>query len=83
MRRGWLVACACLLGVFAAALVTSLGLRPEAVARLMREIGFRPNEAEPGWLWRGRERPRKPARRETGSAAFAALAGLGSAPPRG
>jgi hypothetical protein len=29
------------------------------------------------------ERPRKPARRETGSAAFAALAGLGSAPPRG
>jgi ATP-dependent RNA helicase SUPV3L1/SUV3 len=66
-----------------AALVTSLGLRPEAVARLMREIGFRPNEAEPGWLWRGRERRRKDARREAGSTAFAALAGLGSASPRG
>jgi ATP-dependent RNA helicase SUPV3L1/SUV3 len=65
------------------ALVTSLGLQPAAAARLMRDIGFRPNEATPGWLWRGRERrPRRPMR-EAGSTAFAALAGLRSGPSRG
>ena len=36
------------------ALVTSLGLQPQAVARLMRDIGFRPNQGEAGWVWRGR-----------------------------
>jgi ATP-dependent RNA helicase SUPV3L1/SUV3 len=65
------------------ALATSLGLRDETVARLMRDIGFRPNEAAPGWQWRGRERRRKPRGREAGSGAFAALAGLGSGPPGG
>jgi ATP-dependent RNA helicase SUPV3L1/SUV3 len=60
-----------------AALVTSLGLLPETVAKLMRDIGFRPNEAAPGWIWRGRERRRRPRAPETpGSSHFAALAGL-------
>jgi ATP-dependent RNA helicase SUPV3L1/SUV3 len=60
-----------------AALVTSLGLLPEAVAKLMRDIGFRPNEAAPGWIWRGRERRRRPRVPEApGSNHFAALAGL-------
>ncbi|MEA3014188.1 MAG: ATP-dependent helicase [Sphingomonadales bacterium] len=60
-----------------AALVISLGLLPETVARLMRDIGFRPNEAAPGWIWRGRERRRRPRAPETpGSNHFAALAGL-------
>src|SRR5206468_10464099 len=36
------------------ALVTSLGLQPAAVAKLMREIGFHPNEEVAGWVWRGR-----------------------------
>jgi ATP-dependent RNA helicase SUPV3L1/SUV3 len=59
------------------ALVTSLGLLPETVAKLMRDIGFRPNEAAPGWIWRGRERRRRPRAPETpGSNHFAALAGL-------
>ena len=47
------------------ALVTSLGPAAETVARLMRDIGFRPSEAAPGWIWRGRERRRPPRRRET------------------
>ena len=56
-------------------LVTSLGLKPEAVARLMRDIGFRPDAGEAGWAWRGRGRRGKaPERRE--SPHFAALAGL-------
>ncbi|MGQ0588896.1 MAG: helicase-related protein, partial [Sphingosinicella sp.] len=33
------------------ALVTSLGLQPETVAKLMREIGFKPGEGEPAWVW--------------------------------
>jgi ATP-dependent RNA helicase SUPV3L1/SUV3 len=58
------------------ALATSLGLKPEAVVRLMKDLGFRPGE-QAGWVWRGRERRRgKPADRPT-SHAFAALAGLG------
>ena len=56
-------------------LVTSLGLQPQAVARLMRDIGFRPSEGEAGWVWRGRGRP-KPQPRRDGGHAFAALAGL-------
>jgi ATP-dependent RNA helicase SUPV3L1/SUV3 len=58
------------------ALATSLGLQPQAVARLMRDLGFRPAANEAGWLWRGRkqERPAPPPPRS--SNAFAALAGL-------
>jgi len=58
------------------ALVTSLGLQPEAVARLMREIGFHPTEEVAGWVWRGRERRRRPRAPEKDSHAFAALAAL-------
>jgi ATP-dependent RNA helicase SUPV3L1/SUV3 len=57
------------------ALATSLGLQPQAVARLMKEIGFRPGEGEGAWIWRGRGRPR-PERRADPSHAFAALAEL-------
>jgi ATP-dependent RNA helicase SUPV3L1/SUV3 len=57
------------------ALVTSLGLRPEAVARLMRDIGFRPDGEASGWVWHGRGR-RRPSPEQGGSPAFAALAGL-------
>ncbi len=57
------------------ALVTSLGLQPPAVARLMRDIGFHPSSGEAGWVWKGRarrsERPKVPAH-----SAFAALAGM-------
>jgi ATP-dependent RNA helicase SUPV3L1/SUV3 len=59
-----------------AALVTSLGLLPEAVAKLMRDIGFRPSGEEAGWIWRGRERRRRPRETEAESPHFAALAGL-------
>jgi ATP-dependent RNA helicase SUPV3L1/SUV3 len=59
-----------------AALVVSLGLERAAVAKLMRDIGFLPAEAAPFWVWRGRERRRRPRPPETGSAAFAPLAAL-------
>jgi ATP-dependent RNA helicase SUPV3L1/SUV3 len=59
------------------ALATSLGLQPQSVARLMRDLGFRPAAEEGAWVWRG---PNRPRRREGGPAdpshAFAALAGL-------
>jgi hypothetical protein len=58
------------------ALVTSLGLAPEAVAKLLRDIGFRESEAAPYWVWRGRERRRRPRVPEKTSTHFAALAGL-------
>jgi ATP-dependent RNA helicase SUPV3L1/SUV3 len=58
------------------ALVTSLGLLPETVAKLMRDIGFRPSEAAPYWVWRGRDRRRRPRTPEKTSIHFAALAGL-------
>ena len=58
------------------ALVTSLGLQPEAVAKLMADIGFRPSEGEAGWAWKGRERRRRERPGERRSHAFAALAGL-------
>jgi len=58
------------------ALVTSLGLQPEAVAKLMRDIGFRPAEEASGWVWRGRERRRPRAAADTNASAFAALAAL-------
>jgi ATP-dependent RNA helicase SUPV3L1/SUV3 len=58
------------------AFVTSLGLLPETVAKLMRDIGFRPTEAAPFWIWRGRERWRQPRAPERTSTHFAALAAL-------
>jgi ATP-dependent RNA helicase SUPV3L1/SUV3 len=57
------------------ALATSLGLQPQAIARLMRDLGFRPAQSEAGWIWRGRER-RPPERTAGPPNAFAALAGL-------
>jgi ATP-dependent RNA helicase SUPV3L1/SUV3 len=55
-------------------LVTSLGLVPDSVARLMRDLGFRADSTEAGWKWRGRRRKRaEPGAR---SHAFAALAEL-------
>jgi ATP-dependent RNA helicase SUPV3L1/SUV3 len=57
------------------ALVTSLGLQPQALARLLKEVGFRPSEGEAGWVWRGK-RPERPERPANPSHAFAALAGL-------
>ena len=56
------------------ALATSLGLLPQAVARLMRDIGFRPSEGEAGWVWKGRGQRRAAAAAPSG--AFAALAEL-------
>jgi ATP-dependent RNA helicase SUPV3L1/SUV3 len=56
------------------ALVTSLGLAPEALSRLMREVGFRTQGEERAWVWRGRERRRSPAARV--SPHWAALAEL-------
>jgi ATP-dependent RNA helicase SUPV3L1/SUV3 len=61
------------------ALVTSLGLQPQALARLMRDIGFRPAEGEAAWVWRGRGRRRRAAV-ERGSHAFAALEPLRGQP---
>jgi ATP-dependent RNA helicase SUPV3L1/SUV3 len=58
------------------ALATSLGLQPQAVAKLMRDLGFRPSEGGQAWVWRGRaRRPEAPRKPETANA-FAALAGL-------
>lgn len=57
------------------ALATSLGLRHETIARLMKEVGFRPTATEAGWIWRGRA-PRRQPRPAPTSHAFAALAGL-------
>ncbi len=58
-----------------AALATSLGLRPEAVARLMRDLGFRRREDQDGWVWRGwAPRRSRPARQS--SSVFAALSEL-------
>jgi ATP-dependent RNA helicase SUPV3L1/SUV3 len=62
-------------------LSTSLGLRPPAVARLMRQLGFARSEDREGavaWTWRGR---RDPAPRPAPSApragnAFGSLAAL-------
>ena len=59
-----------------AALVTSLGLQPAAVAKLMRDIGFHPNGEVAGWIWRGRERRRQPRTPQKETHAFAALAAL-------
>ena len=61
-------------------LATSVGLAPEAVARLMRDLGFRPGEGDAPWVWRGPKR-RRPEGRAVPANAFAALAGLRA--PRG
>jgi ATP-dependent RNA helicase SUPV3L1/SUV3 len=61
-------------------LATSLGLAPQSVARLMKDLGFRPGDAEAPWVWRGHKR-RRPEQRSDPSHAFAALAGLRA--PRG
>ena len=55
------------------ALVTSVGLGEEAVARLMAEVGFA--KAGDAWRWRGR-RGQRPDRRSVPSHAFAELAKL-------
>ncbi|MEA3018386.1 MAG: ATP-dependent helicase [Sphingomonadales bacterium] len=57
-------------------LVTSLGLQPAALARLMRELGFRQAEGATGWTWRGRARRRAQRAPEDPSHAFAALSAL-------
>jgi ATP-dependent RNA helicase SUPV3L1/SUV3 len=57
------------------ALATSLGLAAPAVARLMRDLGFRPSDGEAHWVWRGQTR-RRDEREGQPSHAFAALAEL-------
>ena len=59
------------------ALATSLGLQPQSLARLMRDLGFRPAESEAKWIWRGRARPKRSDQSPL-SPAFAALAELRS-----
>ena len=63
------------------ALVTSLGLEPRAVARLMGDIGFRADDSDAGWTWRGRCRRRGSP--EKSSYAFAALEQLKGVTKRG
>ncbi|MGZ8351262.1 MAG: hypothetical protein ACXWU2_14630 [Allosphingosinicella sp.] len=65
------------------ALVTSLGLLPQSLARLMRDIGFRPDSGDAGWVWRGRSRRRRDMAETGGSHAFAALAKLRARPGSG
>ena len=60
--------------VLGEALATSLGLQPQAVARLMRDLGFRPAANDLGWVWKGA--PRQPERKADPGHAFAALAKL-------
>jgi ATP-dependent RNA helicase SUPV3L1/SUV3 len=54
------------------ALVTSLGLQPSAVAKLMRDLGFRAPDGDGDWVWRGRTRRRREEPVDPGHA-FAAL----------
>jgi ATP-dependent RNA helicase SUPV3L1/SUV3 len=58
------------------ALVTSLGLQPQAVGKLMRDLGFRATDGDQAWVWRGQARPREERRSAEPSNPFAALAGL-------
>jgi ATP-dependent RNA helicase SUPV3L1/SUV3 len=59
------------------ALATSVGLQPQAVAKLMRDLGFRTPEAGGEWVWRGPNRARRSHERPAdASHAFSALAGL-------
>jgi len=56
-------------------LATSLGLQPQAIARLLKDVGFRPTSGQAGWVWKGRARA-APERKADPGHAFAALAGL-------
>ena len=56
-------------------LATSIGLQPPAIARLLKDVGFRPSNGEAGWVWKGRMRA-TPEHKADPSHAFAALAGL-------
>ncbi|HEX8366848.1 MAG TPA: helicase-related protein [Allosphingosinicella sp.] len=58
------------------ALVTSLGLQPAGLARLMRDLGFRRADETAPWTWRGRGRRRVQKAPEDPSHAFAALSAL-------
>jgi ATP-dependent RNA helicase SUPV3L1/SUV3 len=58
-----------------AVLATSLGLQPQAVARLLKDIGFRQSAGDAGWVWRGKSRRRETPPSDP-SHAFAALAEL-------
>jgi ATP-dependent RNA helicase SUPV3L1/SUV3 len=58
------------------ALATSLGLQPEAVAKLMRDLGFRSTGGEQAWVWRGKARRQPPQGKPNPGNAFAALAEL-------
>ncbi|MEP9403012.1 helicase-related protein [Sphingomonas silueang] len=65
------------------ALATSIGLKPETIARLMAALGFRPAapvDAVPQWRWRGTRRPTpatpQPQRVARPGNAFGALADL-------
>jgi ATP-dependent RNA helicase SUPV3L1/SUV3 len=60
------------------ALATSIGLKPETLAKLMAQLGFSPappDEGQPRWRWRGRA-PRVKAPPVVPSGAFAGLAEL-------
>jgi ATP-dependent RNA helicase SUPV3L1/SUV3 len=58
-------------------LVTSLGLQPQALGKLMRDIGFREAANEVGWIWRGQERGgRRDERKPERENAFSVLAEL-------
>ena len=57
-------------------LITSLGLQPPAVAKLMRDLGFRATASEAGWAFKGQGRRPGPERPANPRNAFAALAGL-------
>ncbi|QPQ54565.1 helicase [Allosphingosinicella flava] len=58
------------------ALATSLGLQPQTVAKLMRDIGFRPAASAVGWIWRGRMREKEFEKTLDSASPFAALANL-------
>lgn len=61
------------------ALATSIGLKPETIARLMAQLGFRTAKARDGalqrWIWQGLVPVAKPRAAPTDNA-FAVLAGL-------
>ncbi|HEY7809944.1 MAG TPA: helicase-related protein [Allosphingosinicella sp.] len=57
-------------------LITSLGLQPPAVAKLMRDLGFRATTNEAGWAFKGQGRRPSSERQADPRNAFAALAGL-------
>jgi len=59
-------------------LVTSLGLEPAALGKLMRDLGFRQADGDAPWTWRGRARAARRTKREdpAGNSAFAALSAL-------